>query len=321
MSPVVLYHSRHETRSPLLAREESTVSMPTSQVPVVVGATVAVIVVLVAIIVGILLAWRYTVRNRKKREAAEKATSREAKEDVFAAHPPNPILRPYIPPAESGVTWVPQLRADNTKALPSPSLEAVEVKEKDLAEQISNAAMKQLNSLQSSPESSPESSPDHTPEPSPQPLRSRFSVASPVEESVEIHLPNKPKRRTAASLPPTPATPFLTVAFSVEKPETSVSTFPPTPSPRSESFQNIDVPSRHSVALKGKNRQMVVVHTFEPERDDELGVEIGETLTLVQEFQDGWCLVQRQGQDAPKGVVPRFCIQDQNRPTLLQVPE
>ena len=40
----------------------------------------------------------------------------------------------------------------------------------------------------------------------------------------------------------------------------------------------------------------------------------GETLRLLKEFEDEWCLVQRVGRpDAEKGVVPRFCLADRPR--------
>jgi len=39
---------------------------------------------------------------------------------------------------------------------------------------------------------------------------------------------------------------------------------------------------------------------------------IGETVRMLEEFKDRWCLVQRVGRaDAGKGVVPRFCLDEQ----------
>ena len=59
---------------------------------------------------------------------------------------------------------------------------------------------------------------------------------------------------------------------------------------------------------------MHVSTSFQPTREDELGVRAGETLRLLKEFEDEWCLVQRVGRpDAEKGVVPRFCLVDRPR--------
>jgi hypothetical protein len=62
---------------------------------------------------------------------------------------------------------------------------------------------------------------------------------------------------------------------------------------------------------------MLVATSFHPTRDDELAVRAGETLRLLKEFEDEWCLVQRVGHpDADKGVVPRFCLID--RPSVAK---
>lgn len=84
----------------------------------------------------------------------------------------------------------------------------------------------------------------------------------------------------------------------------------PLPSPaRTMSFanqQDTKRPKSHSVADKQKPRLMKVVNTFTPKLEDELSVTIGETVRLVEEFQDGWCFIQRK--DGNQGVVPRFCL-------------
>jgi len=56
---------------------------------------------------------------------------------------------------------------------------------------------------------------------------------------------------------------------------------------------------------------MTVAHPFEPSMDDELSIGLGETVRLLEEYEDEWCLVQRVGRiDAMKGVVPRFCLME-----------
>jgi len=58
-------------------------------------------------------------------------------------------------------------------------------------------------------------------------------------------------------------------------------------------------------------RLVVVETTFTTTLHDELAVRVGETLRLLEEYEDEWCLVQRVGpKDTEKGVVPRFCVVD-----------
>jgi hypothetical protein len=64
----------------------------------------------------------------------------------------------------------------------------------------------------------------------------------------------------------------------------------------------------------GVPRFMNVIGSFTPTMEDELPIQIGETVRILEEYQDGWALVQRIGRiDAPKGVVPRSCIADRER--------
>lgn len=61
------------------------------------------------------------------------------------------------------------------------------------------------------------------------------------------------------------------------------------------------------------SRLMTVVTSFTPSLADELSVEIGESVRMLNEYGDGWCLVQRVGNNnAPKGVVPRSCLNDES---------
>ncbi|KAJ6622902.1 hypothetical protein B0H10DRAFT_1787288 [Mycena sp. CBHHK59/15] len=59
---------------------------------------------------------------------------------------------------------------------------------------------------------------------------------------------------------------------------------------------------------------MTVVNAFTPTLDDELLIKVGETVRILEEYQDGWAFVQRVGRiDAPRGVVPRTCITERER--------
>lgn len=132
-------------------------------------------------------------------------------------------------------------------------------------------------------------------------------------------IPIPPSPPTLASHPPTPPTPPAN-----RKTKTSFSSLSeepplPTPSPRADSFaaqdlvlprQSVDTFSDDS-GLQKLPRLMTVATTFTPSLDDELAIKLGDTIRMVEEYRDGWCLVQRVGRiDAPKGVVPRFCLQE-----------
>lgn len=136
-----------------------------------------------------------------------------------------------------------------------------------------------------------ESEPPYVPPPTPMHRSSGGGVSTPVRKSFD--------------LPPAPASPSL--------------------SPRSASFNHMaDSPSssRAGVATatgppKPLPRLMVVTTSFQPALQDEIGLRSGETLRLLKEFDDEWCLVQRVCRpNAEKGVVPRLCLSE--RPRMIQ---
>lgn len=64
-------------------------------------------------------------------------------------------------------------------------------------------------------------------------------------------------------------------------------------------------------------RLMAVINTFTPSLEDEMSIRIGDTVRMIEEYNDGWCLVQRVGKsDSPKGVVPRFCLTERQSAVL-----
>ena len=97
-----------------------------------------------------------------------------------------------------------------------------------------------------------------------------------------------------------------------------------TPSPRDESFasQTFIFPPQGSYAKSPEAlvqaqlpRFMSVASTFTPTLADELAIQIGDIVSMFEEYRDGWCLVQRVGfTDSPKGVVPRFCLEEREQP-------
>ncbi|KAI0780395.1 hypothetical protein BD413DRAFT_463945 [Trametes elegans] len=98
----------------------------------------------------------------------------------------------------------------------------------------------------------------------------------------------------------------------------------PVPSPRRASSFGMNAPmgTDQSANLKSKPsvkgqklpRNMIVEHTFIPSLADELSVKIGETLRMLEEYEDEWCLVERLGSRSDeRGVVPRFCLKERPR--------
>ncbi|KAF8236234.1 hypothetical protein L208DRAFT_662977 [Tricholoma matsutake] len=134
-----------------------------------------------------------------------------------------------------------------------------------------------------------------------------------------IHIPPPISSTISTPTPPTPPV--------ARKPQTNFTSLreevlqAPTPSPRSESFIAQEVvlsgqgPSEDSGNDQDSkfSRLMTVVTSFTPSLADELSVEIGESVRMLNEYGDGWCLVQRVGNNnAPKGVVPRSCLNDES---------
>jgi len=56
---------------------------------------------------------------------------------------------------------------------------------------------------------------------------------------------------------------------------------------------------------------MNVVNDFFPTLPDELAVNVGEGVQLLDEYTDGWCMIRRVGfMETETGVIPRCCLQD-----------
>ncbi|KAL0570183.1 fus1 actin binding protein [Marasmius crinis-equi] len=145
--------------------------------------------------------------------------------------------------------------------------------------------------------------------PSPPTTPPNGKKAKPSPLSNPTRIPTPPSSRFSLSpLPKTPAT-------GVE----------PLPSPaRNTSFlhQQASSPVKSEKHLSSKlfksgtgndglplPRLMSVTNTFTPSLEDEMLIQIGDTVRMLEEYTDGWCLVQRVGKsDMPKGVVPRFCL-------------
>ncbi|KAI0374637.1 hypothetical protein BV20DRAFT_381842 [Pilatotrama ljubarskyi] len=98
----------------------------------------------------------------------------------------------------------------------------------------------------------------------------------------------------------------------------------PVPSPRRASSFGVGAPMgtdqqanlKSKPSIKGQKlpRTMLVEHTFVPSLADELSIKVGETLRMLEEYEDEWCLVERLGsRSGERGVVPRFCLKERPR--------
>jgi hypothetical protein len=82
----------------------------------------------------------------------------------------------------------------------------------------------------------------------------------------------------------------------------------------SPSSSNPFFPARVDNAEGKTVRLMNVIGPYTPTLSDELHVRAGDTVRVLQEYQDGWCFAQFVGKvDAPKGVVPMVCLQERKR--------
>jgi Variant SH3 domain len=254
-----------------------------------------------------IIAWsiRYKYKRRKSRAApkrlsivfATEKSSLVTQTDSTGVHKHEFTLTP------APFDWVPQIRS---VTLPS----GVTVPP------VAVTSHPRSPNLQDEYPPTPKSGPSVSPLPSPPPVYRLLGLhnipvpPAPPEPAHNDIPPPTPMSKSSAATAPTP----VRESFDL----------PPAPRPRSESFTpaaSAAKSSRPSIATvitpKSLPRLMLVTKSFEPTRDDELALRSGETLRLIKEFEDEWCLVQRVGRpEAEKGVVPRFCLVD--RPRIIK---
>ncbi|KAJ7481067.1 hypothetical protein B0H11DRAFT_1231813 [Mycena galericulata] len=242
----------------------------------------------------------------------------ESKLDLHASayilEKPSPAFMPAASAADMNPNWVPQI----------PNRGA------DLASQSSSSSKKSKSSkksLRSSRGWDKTFSKFAPSERSPPPSYMVSSDSKSAGFATQIPLPpSPPHRSTIPPTPPTPPAPKTLNPFSREFP--AAKPMPkelppqmPLPSPaRSASFATHQADSLANMDKSDEEampRLMTVICPFTPSLEDELPISTGETVCVLEEYQDGWALVQRIGRiDAPKGVVPRTCLADRERTTL-----
>jgi len=249
------------------------------------------VLTLFGLIIIVFVVWRIGVWRRKRRLAA--ATSGQKGID----HKPALIdietgykvetgcgekVLTVSPPGE-GTVWVPMVRPFHPNQITVPPI----------AKKSSRSKMHWENKL------SPE-----TPPPA-------YYVTN---NTVERYTPSTPSTVSFEDKYVTTSSPPTTML------EMSTTASPPL-SARSSSFSHTSWAPSSRRASKGKGnkrlpRLMSVCDTFVPSLSDELPIKLNEVVRLLEEFTDGWCLVQRVGRrDAPQGAIPRFCIQE--RPEVI----
>ncbi|KAJ7143178.1 hypothetical protein C8R43DRAFT_577642 [Mycena crocata] len=229
---------------------------------------------------------------------------------------PSPVFMPGASAADLNPNWVPQIVPNRGAELASQSSSS--------SKKSKSSRNKSLRSSRGWDKTFSKFAPS---ERSPPPSYMVANGGPDKSASFASQVPLPPSPPHQSTLPPTPPTPPakkklnpFSREFPPAKPApTDVLPQMPLPSPaRSASFA-----AHQSASLTGMERLdeehsmprlMNVVNSFIPTLDDELPIQVGETVRILEEYQDGWALVQRLGRiDAPKGVVPRTCITDRER--------
>ncbi|TFK54627.1 hypothetical protein OE88DRAFT_935287 [Heliocybe sulcata] len=289
------------------------------QLPISTKSLAAVVTVLGIIVLGF-VAWKVVAWRRRRRNAASARSTKNAPTTFPASteaktrdleadlrQPEKAVLFPAIPSHSAGVNWVPQVNPTIYVHYDTKSIDDSSDEESDeMPEKLKPYT--QVIPL------------DREKEIAPPPLSpKKLSTAS------ILSMPPPPAPRTSKFSIPTPPTPPASLKLKHVS-QSSLSIPPPEPSPRSSSFSHQMVPFKAPDSKTSSNpfsktptklpRLMTVVTTFQPSMDDELSIQNGETLRLLEEYEDEWCLVQRVGRyDAEKGVIPRFCLVE--RPVVV----
>jgi hypothetical protein len=261
-----------------------------------------------------IILWRLVVYRKHKKARAARAASRisiaygASEKPAFVSFADSdvvdeirkPVLKPYIA-SDPYARWMPQIRS---VTLPS----GVTVPP------VAVTAPERSPKLKDERPPTPNSGPSVSPVPSPPPTYCILSLHS-------IPVPPSPPESSPIDIPP-PTPMHRSPGTTASTPVRESFDLPPVPSPRCESFHSTTRSATRTalataIAPTSLPRLMLVASDFQPSLPDELSLSIGETLRLVKEFEDEWCLVQRVGgPNAEKGVVPRFCLEE--RPRIIK---
>jgi len=275
---------------------------PVASIPHNTKLLIAVIAILAAIILGI-VTWRlWAWRNRRRAQSDSSATVNEKRNtssgktslfdlsDVENYGRPTTLVLEVAPPAQEAI-WVPQVKPWN------PVTRSDELKQATTITVTSpKASSSSASSIRTPP---PVYVPGQTPvvdthHLAPSDLKSAFDHA---DTPITPHV-----RDTLMVTSPTLASPARHASFAYQQQQL------PKPGHVRRSSS-----SSSAGSAKDANRlprTMVVAQTFAPSMADELTVAVGERIRMMDEYADGWCLVER---GAERGVIPRFCLTERER--------
>lgn len=263
-----------------------------------------------------IVVWTYRVRKRNNMRSnlslagkvtVEKEYHSEKRIDfddisIYTEKPQKVVLTPRS--SDSHVGWIPQVKTYpiTDVAVPAPTASP---KSKSTSHKLQLSVRTPSDDL------------DVARSPPP----SYFAANCGMENQSPRLIPIPPSPAVSITQPPTPPTPPANRKTQMSFSSASEQPPMPAPTPRSESFAAQDLvlpkesPDMSFDESRAKDqklpRLMSVVTTFTPSLEDELPIKIGDTVRMLEEYRDGWCLVQRVGRiDAPKGAVPRFCLQE-----------
>ncbi|KAI8982899.1 hypothetical protein BD414DRAFT_508615 [Trametes punicea] len=272
-------------------QDTSSDSVPVANpLPVSVKVLTAFFVILGVLILGI-VTWRIVVwRRRKLRSASHEyrtgsyASSEKIrpigegkpmeKQEVLVILPTEP--QPASIRHDEG-KWVPQIRSHTA---PKGTGSVIDVKAP-------------LNDVRSPPPTyTTSNTPSSTPSSSPRPPHLNIPTVTVTHENSTLSVP--------APIPSPVPSPRRASSFGVGAPMGT--------------DQQANLKSKPSVKGQKLPRTMIVEHTFIPSLADELTIKVGETLRMLEEYEDEWCLVERVGsRSGERGVVPRFCLKERHR--------
>ncbi|KAJ7080412.1 hypothetical protein B0H15DRAFT_890880 [Mycena belliarum] len=298
--------------------------VPTSTT--VLAVIVAILAVVVLLCVGICMfrRWRRGIQKndtlphiidftheKPRRYAVESKLDLHA--SAYGLEKPSPVFLPGASPADMNPGWVPQINPNRGADLKSQSSKSTTSSKK-------SKSKKSLRSSRGWDRTFSKIAPSER-SPPPSYMVGEQQARTPSFAS-DVPLPPSPPHQS--TLPPTPPTPPAKKKnpFSRDLPPAKPAPMElppqmPLPSPaRTASFaahQSATFAHMEGDDEQAVPRLMTVTNSFTPTLDDELAIQIGETIRILEEYQDGWALVQRIGRiDAPKGVVPRTCITERD---------
>jgi len=306
----------HSSASVVQPTPSPTTKLATSLPPTSITALAAVLSVIGAVIVIVAIAlWKYRSRKHRNTHASPSLAGKVSirteyhsekhidleNVSIYTEKPEKAVLTPRS--FDTQVGWVPQTKGYPavTVTLPEPT-----------ASPKSKTKSPNVPLFVKTPSKSPLDSAR-----SPPPSYFLDNGGSEAEAQSPRLIPVPPSPAVSTDSTPTPPTPPANRRTKASFVSLSEQHPLPAPSPRSESFAAHDlVHPRDSVTDElGRDqklpRLMSVAANFTPSLDDELAIKSGDTVRMLDEYRDGWCLVQRVGRiDAPKGAVPRFCLQE-----------